>query len=681
MGQKLISKEQFDLLFDGKDQVFVLEKVGKDYKYVYVNESANAYLQCNAAEKLLSEVLSTEVFEKSFDTFERAIKERQQIDCEDYSSFSKEIKKHEITVKPIFQEDRIYVLVTIKELLCNRSIEDKLMFMRSIFTNTFFSTIILSKEGKVLEVNPKFTDDFGLTTEKLKGKCFLEMPFHDQSGFFDFEKNLKQAAQGETISSSVSTFIGSGGEKRFYLTTFTPIENEEDVAAIFIILQDITDYLLQKLELRSTSHGLESFKEAMNSAADISIADINGTIVDVNDEFLKTCRYEREEVLGQTYQILNSRYHSEEFFQDMWDTLLRGEIWRGEVCNRSKFGEYYWVDGTIIPLKDETGVIHQFLTVNYNITDKKRIMTELKNIERRFRIITENTNDLIVITNEDGIILYSSPSYSKRLGYSKVELEGRFYTDILAEESKDIWSSIFTNLDKTLEDNSFDLLLKTKDGQLVWTDCLMSTVHDIEHGDRFQFVMISREITQRKELEKQLMFMAFHDTLTQLPNRRFLMKEFPKMLEEANAHHCSIGVLFVDGDDFKLVNDKYGHEIGDKFIKNFGVALSNCLRTHDLVVRIGGDEFIVVLTSLTMDIEKRNKQMELIIERIQTQLAQGWEIDGIKFAPTSSIGVAYYPDHAERLEKLLDIADHALYEAKKSKNSVIIADNSLDSSN
>lgn len=679
VSERIISKEQFNLLFQGNDFVFFLKKVGTDFEYVYLNEPADRSMRHSAVGKLLNGLVPEETFNILIENYELAIKENRQIDYEDYSYYLSEIRKYETTVRPIFLENEIYILAITKEITIDRNMEDNFIFMRSIFNNSFLSTVLLSKEGYVYEANPTFVEDFGLTLDELQGKLFIELPFINQSSLTSFQNKLKQASAGEAVSTSISNFIDKSDGELSYLTTFTPIMRENEIVAIFIIFQDITQYIVQEKELRSTSHGFESFKAALYSVTDISITDISGTIIEVNESFLQTCRYDRDEIVGQKYQLLNSRYHSDEFFCDMWDDLLRGEIWRGEICNRTKYGENYWVDATIIPLKDESNIIQQFLMVNYNISEKKSMMTELKNIERTFRAITENTNDLIVITNEDGIILYTSPSYSKRLGYSVLELVGRFYEDFVADESKEGWRVIFNNLDLGTDgDIQIDLLLKAKDGQLIWTDGLMTIVSDQDKTNRYQYVMVSREVTQRKELEKQLVFMAFHDSLTQLPNRRFLMKEFPQLAEEATLHNHSIAILFIDGDDFKSINDKYGHDIGDSFIKEFGIALSNSLRTHDLVVRIGGDEFIIILNSLTMDIENRQKQIKQIIHRIQENLLTGWEIEGNKFSPTSSIGVAYYPDHAVQLDDLLEIADRALYEAKKiGKNSCIFADSSL----
>ncbi len=226
---------------------------------------------------------------------------------------------------------------------------------------------------------------------------------------------------------------------------------------------------------------------------------------------------------------------------------------------------------------------------------------------------------MIVITNEDGIIIYASPSYRIFLGYENVDLQGQFYSDIVDEESKMAWQTFLNNY-SGLTDTQFELLLKAKDGTPVWTEGNVTVVHDPEREKVSQIMMVSREITHRKERENDLLYLAYHDTLTQLPNRRYLLKEFPKLLAEAQETANCLAMLYIDGDDFKDVNDHYGHDTGDDFIRKFGQVLVNSVRSHDLVIRIGGDEFIVILTGLTRDSEKRKAQMMHIIQRIREEL-------------------------------------------------------------
>lgn len=670
----IITKEQFDLLFHGKDFVFFMKKVDNDFEYIYINDHARQFMQHDVVSKKMSDILSKETFQYIAHHYELAIRQQQAVDYEDYMFYLSELRKCETTVKPIFYEEHIYLLSISKEITVHKDIEENFVFMRSSFHNSFFSAAVLSKEGFVIEVNPKFTTDFGIAIENVTGQLLIDLPFIHPSSVENIQHALTLLNNGESISVSISSCFDSDGHTSTYLMTFISMMQENAVAAIFLTIQKLTDYRKQQQQFVTLSHQYTSIKEALNLVADIAILNEDGILVDVNEEFLKSCKYTRDDLIGKPYQILLSRQHA----TNTYNEILTNEIWRGEICYQTKYGENYWVDAKIIPLKDAVGVTHSFLMVHYNISDKKMMMTELQNIEHTFKAITENTNDLIVITNEDGIILYTSPSYSKRLGYSMHELVGHFYDDLIAEQSRQHWQSIFHNQVLTSDENiQLDLQLKTKEGQYIWTEGLISIVQFQEQSNRFQYVMVSREVTQRKEKEKQLEFLAFHDSLTMLPNRRFLMQQFPTIAHTANMHQQAIAVLFVDGDNFKVVNDQYGHDIGDAFIKNFGEALSKSLRSNDLVIRLGGDEFIVVLTNLTQDSNTRNKQIIQIIQRMQVNMEIGWDIQGIHFTPTSSVGIACFPEHSEQLDVLIDMADKALYEAKKiGKNSYKFADTS-----
>lgn len=114
--------------------------------------------------------------------------------------------------------------------------------------------------------------------------------------------------------------------KRLFTATFSPLTRDDEVIAVFIILQEVTKYIEQKQELRSTSHGFDMFKEAINSAADVTFTDTKGRMIDVNARFITNTGFTREELLGQTHSIVNSGHHSKEFFNNLWATLQRGEV-------------------------------------------------------------------------------------------------------------------------------------------------------------------------------------------------------------------------------------------------------------------------------------------------------------------------------------------------------------------
>jgi len=666
MSLQSFSKVQFDVMFEySKDFVYLMEKDGEDFRYVYMNHSSIQLLSDKVIGKTIAEVMKTSDCETITENYLLAIEKKEQVSYRDYLYYHSEVKKYETTVIPIFDDNRMYILAITKEIAFDRDLEDKYLFMRSVFFNSFLSTVLVSNDGRLLEANPQFIEDFNLNIDEVRFKSLLELPLSANDS--QLKNYLNEACKGKPLSSKLVTFIDKDGSSRGYTATFSPLLQEDKVTAVFIFLHEVTQLIEQEKALRVTTNGLSNFQFAINSVAEIVIMDSKCEILEVNDRFIQQMGYSREELIGNTLELVNSRIHTKEFFDHIYDAIQKGELWRGEICNRKKNGALYWSDATFIPFFDEDGNVKQYINVYYDISEKKRMMTELQNVDHMFKLITENTNDLIVVTNEDGIILYVSNAYSSKLGFKKDELHGQFYTKVLAPESKSKWNEELGEL-ADRKDSKIDLIHQSKKGENFWTECNYTVVKDYLRN-HIQIIMVAREINERKEIENQLSFLAFHDSLTHLPNRRYLQKEFPRILEDSNGISESLAVLYVDGDNFKIVNDRYGHDVGDEFIIQFGKALTKSVRANDLVVRMGGDEFAIVLTGLVQDKRKRKQQVQQIVERINENLQQGWLISKQLFAPTASIGIAFYPDHGGSLEKLLSHSDKALYGVKMtSKN-------------
>lgn len=171
---------------------------------------------------------------------------------------------------------------------------------------------------------------------------------------------------------------------------------------------------------------------------------------------------------------------------------------------------------------------------------------------------------------------------------------------------------------------------------------------------------VTRDITERKQLEAKLEFMAYHDVLTGLPNRRMLERQLHSALQETKDNDEMVAVLFLDCDHFKQINDTWGHATGDAFLQLLGKRLKACVRSEeDMVCRLGGDEFVVVLRHV-----QHPAQAEEVADRILTSIQAPWQVDEASFTVTSSIGIALYPNSATQVDELLKRADEALYLAK-----------------
>ncbi|GED68049.1 hypothetical protein BRE01_17510 [Brevibacillus reuszeri] len=197
----------------------------------------------------------------------------------------------------------------------------------------------------------------------------------------------------------------------------------------------------------------------------------------------------------------------------------------------------------------------------------------------------------------------------------------------------------------------------TTNGEVIG-ESILSPVYN-KDGVCTHVFSVTRDITERKKLETRLEYMAYHDVLTGLPNRRLLHINLHDALTAARVNDELVAVLFLDCDHFKEINDTWGHNTGDTFLKMLAERLKSCVRDGDTVARLGGDEFVVLLTGVHTKL-----QVEKVATRILQSLQHPWVIDGQEFSFTTSIGVALYPTSATDADQLLAYADKALYRAK-----------------
>jgi len=180
-------------------------------------------------------------------------------------------------------------------------------------------------------------------------------------------------------------------------------------------------------------------------------------------------------------------------------------------------------------------------------------------------------------------------------------------------------------------------------------------------ADMIGIIGISRNITERKRAEDQVHYMAHHDALTGLPNRVLLLDRLGQALLQAKRSHSRVTVIFIDLDNFKNVNDGLGHSAGDLLLKTVAERMVNCVRATDTVVRLGGEEFVILLIN---DAESP-VAISVLLDKLRTTIAEPISIEGQLFRVTSSIGLATFPEDGATPEALLMNADIAMYKAKE----------------
>ena len=303
---------------------------------------------------------------------------------------------------------------------------------------------------------------------------------------------------------------------------------------------------------------------------------------------------------------------------------------------------------------------------------------ELNEREAFYRLLTEDTLDVLWRADDKLQITYISPSDEHLRGFKAEEVVGRHVFELFNQEGVAIVTDAYRKRlqadreGRPLGFVNFEAPHRCKDGSVIWGEVFSKALRD-EHGKITGFHGITREITKRKQLQDQIRQLAFYDTLTMLPNRRLLIDrlEQTQVASKRSGHH--VALMFVDLDNFKRLNDQYGHFAGDLLLIEAASRLKSCVREMDSVARFGGDEFVVLLGELATDYEQSFAHAKMIAERIRDRLSDIYQLNVtregevesiIEHRCSASIGVLVFLGDGTRVDDILKCADNAMYQAK-----------------
>ncbi|MCX6000953.1 MAG: PAS domain S-box protein [Chloroflexi bacterium] len=295
-----------------------------------------------------------------------------------------------------------------------------------------------------------------------------------------------------------------------------------------------------------------------------------------------------------------------------------------------------------------------------DISERKKLEDSLRRSEERFRTILENMQDSYFEVDLNGNFTFVNLSASNRLGYARGELHGKNYRFTTPPEdlanTKTAYSEVYnTGIPKK------NFLHKSicKDGSVIFVESSIDLIKD-ENGTIIGFNSVSRDVTERMEFQQRLADMATHDFLTGLPNRVLLNDRLHVALAQAQRNKNKLGILTLDLDRFKAVNDTHGHHVGDELLKAVGQRLTGILRSGDTIARMGGDEFMLLMPEL-----HQSDSVSSIISKIVAAFKGAFIIEGHRLSIDVSIGIAIYPDDGTDMETLMRKSDSAMYDIKK----------------
>jgi diguanylate cyclase (GGDEF)-like protein/PAS domain S-box-containing protein len=284
--------------------------------------------------------------------------------------------------------------------------------------------------------------------------------------------------------------------------------------------------------------------------------------------------------------------------------------------------------------------------------------------EHVFKSLVENTNDVIMVMDATPLkeggpyIVYVNPAFEKLMGYSADEVVGQNPKILQGKDTDDKTRHQIRQAMSNGERIRTQILNYAKDGQPLWLDINIVPIHN-ERGELAYFAAIERDLTEHKMLQSRLEVLASTDALTGLPNRQAIMNKAEKEFARARQTKRPLSIVMIDVDHFKAINDQHGHAAGDLVLKEVGTICQDVLRGSDVIGRIGGEEFVLLLPGAPQ------ASAEQVAERMRARLA-GTQINlhELEFFVTASFGVATLNNDDNTLQEMLDRADEAMYHAK-----------------
>lgn len=516
-----------------------------------------------------------------------------------------------------------------------------------------------------LLINKKAREQLGMSN-KLIGCELREVLAKDKAS--TIVKQYQETAISKKPSTYEDTYYNINSY-RVSETTLTPIIEEEKVTMIVAVTRDITAIKKAEQQTFISNKRLQLSRKRYKSLFDentdaIAYMNGKGRLIKMN----KACR--------QLISLVSQSERNYNVFdlirpedrEDVLTTLQQTLSGKPTVINTSLCnGDHYQISLQVkfIPMimeQEVQGVYAIFKDMTTERFAKKALLAS----EERFRLIAEHSSDLIQLLNQQGELVYVSPSHHKVLGYDLDNLTRITLFDLVIPEFR---QPLIECLHVALEHRclqKYEAKFQDIKHNVRWFELQLEPVFT-EDGSFKHTIVVARDIEERKSYEEELRRLAYHDPLTGLANRRLFNARLEQVITMYERKKNPFGVIMLDLDNFKGINDQNGHEAGDLVIVELGKRLKHSVREMDTVARLGGDEFIILLPEL-----QHKSHLLNVVNRIEQAIQMPWSIKNKQTTVSVSIGVVMPETPTRRLQDIVIKADQALYEAKRTgKNKAI----------
>lgn len=446
------------------------------------------------------------------------------------------------------------------------------------------------------------------------------------------------------------------------------------VFARLVTVHDITDYVEQENKVKTATRQLQEYVNAITQCTILSITNRNGVITFANKNFIELTGYDETELIGKPHSVINSGYHSKAFWKEMWNTVMKGNTWHSEVCNRKKNGELYWVDSFIVPISDEHGKIDKFFSFRFDITARKEKESEILNLNRQLVYINEEltagkkeyeklslvaklTQSLVLIVDAERRIVWVNDAFTRLTGYTLSEVTNKRPSDFLHGEKTNIQTTkaIIDNINNKQPFN-VELVHYTKSGEELYLIADGQPVLDANEN-LLHYVIVETNITQLKKQQKAIAeseiklnaFFSSTANLHLLVDLHYNILAYNKVAVEFAGKILQTTIAEGDYLPAKLFNP-----IKENFLKHAGNAIkgNETIRRHIDIVTADGNKTLWIVNYMpaynkcgeiigcsfsAMDITEHKKNEEQLSRQSTTLRKIAWEQSHIVRAPLANI--------------------------------------------
>lgn len=360
-----------------------------------------------------------------------------------------------------------------------------------LLTRVSAEGIVMHRKGVIIDCNNKMLEITGYSRAELVGYNLIDMLSHRDSA--DMLRSVLKSGEEKGVVVILETNSGA----RVQTEVESKYVDHQGERTGMLVFRDITDRRKTEQEIRRLNIAINQ------SPSSILIADVNGKIEYVNKAFCDISGYPKEELIGRYPSVLKSGYHTQAFYEHLWETITRGETWQGTFKNKTKDGDFFWERAIITPVFDELKNITHFIAVKENITQEKQTREALEDSEERHRVISDLTNDFVysaVIRNNKIEFNWKSGSLEKLAGFELQEINEKaigWYSIINESDLENVVFPAIMRLHREKVQN-FEYRIKTKDHREKWVSDKLRLISDDQHTDKMLVIGAMQDITLRK---------------------------------------------------------------------------------------------------------------------------------------------------------------------------------------